>query len=59
MDLYIISVKFFNSINLSLDNAGVACGPGFSLQVLAFPTLIPTRAAGFTLRSLTRPTLWP
>ena len=34
---------------------GVACGPGFPLQVLAFPAHNPTRAVGFTLQSLTRP----
>ena len=34
----------------------VACGPGFPLQVLAFPAATPLRAPGFTLQSLTRPT---
>jgi len=32
---------------------GVACGPGFPLQVLAFPARTPLRAPGFTL-NLTR-----
>jgi hypothetical protein len=32
---------------------GVACGPGFPLQVLALPPLNPARAVGFPLQSLT------
>jgi hypothetical protein len=34
---------------------GITCGPGYPLQVLAFPALNPAHAAGFTLLSLMRP----
>ncbi|MET3498863.1 MULTISPECIES: hypothetical protein [Mucilaginibacter] len=60
LNLHIISGTFFNSINSGSDNnMGVACGPGFTLQVLAFLARNPTLAAGFTLQSLTRLTHYP
>lgn len=34
---------------------GVACGPGYPLQVLAFPARNPSRAVGFTLLSNAAP----
>ncbi|MDB5274968.1 MAG: hypothetical protein JWO58_3335 [Chitinophagaceae bacterium] len=38
-------------------NMGVACGPGYPLQVLALPAPQPsTQAVGFSLLSLTRET---
>jgi hypothetical protein len=36
---------------------GVACGPGYPLQVLALPAHSPTRAVGFTLLSNAAPAL--